>query len=857
MVVGAANTYAASVTFYNVGGWYSFSHPNIPVRMTPDGSAIANEFENTDGVFVWREAFRWTEATGVEGLGVVGTYNSGDRYSQTLFLSDDGATVVGVSSNSDGVYDWSEGFRWTEAGGLVGFGVLGVWTTGNRYSQPTAMTADGATTVGVSSNSNGNSDWSEAFTWTEAGGLQGLGYLAPLTNGDRQSSAYLLSADGTVVVGDSSNSNGSRDWYEAFRWTDANGMEGLGILALRSSGFSSSSPSRMTADASVIVGSSSNTDGVNDWQEAFRWTETGGMVGLGYLGVWTSGFRDSFPTLLSEDGAVVVGYSFNSNGVTDWQESFRWTQGTGMQPVGYLGVQMSGNRFSYADRMTADGSVLAGTSSNSNGVNDWSEAFRWTVANGIEGLGVLGVRSDGYRYSSASFLSADGSVVAGYSSNSNGVNDWDEAFRWTETGGMQGLGYIGIDPGGYRYSYPTLMLADGSVIFGQSLNSDGVDSWREAFRWDTTNGMQSVADWIGPTVNLTGLRLESVDATNADGSIVAGRMQDPGGFPYRAYWARAGGFLQPDVLAASLDAMLPLGPTISAMGSSSLDTLGEIAAHHRCGGADDAFCIFAAASAGQYDDALGNRDEAPAGTFGVTAHVAPNWRVGLGALINRASIDGLAYESEHKFYGGGAAAFLAFGNSQEGLSLEASGIVSMFEADISRGYLNGIAIDVSESTSSGTTYGAALHAGWTLIVADSLRLMPFASASLLQTNLNAFSETSGPFPATFNEQDQTSTRTRLGGELSGRVFENVALWTSAAWAHRFEDTAAGISGDVSGIGAFALPGAPLETDWAEGVFGFEIAPIAGVLLTGSVTGRSSSTGDVPEVEGRIALSVRP
>ncbi len=73
------------------------------------------------------------------------------------------------------------------------------------------------------------------------------------------------------------------------------------------------------------------------------------------------------------------------------------------------------------------------------------QAFRWTAVDGMQGLGFInggGPRPD----SSATGLSADGSVVVGRSTYSNAPSSTffpnEQAFRWTTATGMQGLGFI-------------------------------------------------------------------------------------------------------------------------------------------------------------------------------------------------------------------------------------------------------------------------------------------------------------------------------------------------------------------------------------------------------------------------------
>src|SRR5262245_2164920 len=107
--------------------------------------------------------------------------------------------------------------------------------------------------------------------------FQGLG---DLPGGPVASMAWDASADGSVIVGGSNTAAG----MEAFRWTSTGGMVGLGLPP----GGSLSQALGVSGDGSVIAGNSINAAGKN---EAFRWTPSGGIVGLGDLpgGVFQSG----------------------------------------------------------------------------------------------------------------------------------------------------------------------------------------------------------------------------------------------------------------------------------------------------------------------------------------------------------------------------------------------------------------------------------------------------------------------------------------------------------------------------------------------------------------------------------------
>jgi probable HAF family extracellular repeat protein len=326
------------------------------------------------------EAFRWTAATGMVGLGTLP--NPGTPYigSFATGVSADGSTVVGsgYAISPDFSNSSVEAFIWTPATGLVGLGGLPgappQYGTSSPYSVANGVSGDGSTVVGEALNAQNRV---EAFIWTAATGMVGLGTLPGATS----SSATGLSSDGSTVVGSSGN--------QAFIWTAATGMVGLGTL----SGFTSSSATGVSGDGSTVVGSSGN--------QAFIWTAATGMVGLGTL----SGFTSSSATGVSGDGSTVVGYNLNAQG---YQEAFVWTATTGMVGLGYLPGTVS----SVADGASRDGSRVVGYSFN----NSYQEAFVWTPATGLVALGYL----PGATSSSATGVSSDGSTVVGVSG--------DEAF---------------------------------------------------------------------------------------------------------------------------------------------------------------------------------------------------------------------------------------------------------------------------------------------------------------------------------------------------------------------------------------------------------------------------------------------
>jgi probable HAF family extracellular repeat protein len=234
-------------------------------------------------------------------------------------------------------------------------------TLGSPWSEAYGVSANGAVVVGMAENA---ARQRRAFRWTQATGMQDLGML-PGGNG---SWAWGVSADGAVVVGWGTNNSVQ---YRAFRWRAAGGMQDLGTLP----GGNQSEAYGVSTNG-VVVGRATNNTGQ---YRAFRWTVSNGMQDLGTLpgGIWSEAYG------VSANGAVVVGrssyYDYDSGRYHEY--AFRWTASDGMQNLGTL---LGGDR-SVAYGVSADGSVVVGTAYD----GTWPQrAFRWTASRGMEDLNV-------------------------------------------------------------------------------------------------------------------------------------------------------------------------------------------------------------------------------------------------------------------------------------------------------------------------------------------------------------------------------------------------------------------------------------------------------------------------------------
>lgn len=681
--------------------------------------------------------------------------------------------------------------------GIIDLGALPAAT----WSEARAVSADGSTVVGTSDSAMGQET---TFRWTTASGMQDLGSLAGAngrsypaligTNGSVE--VYRpVSADGSVVVGHSQTS-GSGNW-RAYHWSIAHGLLDLGHL-----GSGSSYAAAVSADGSVVAGSSE----VGGRAHAARWTVApNGTVAIQDLGVLGTG-NESWANDVSADGGAVVGYSATSG----WSggRAFRWTQAGGMEDLGTL----PGGNFSYAYSVSADGSTVVGRAHD--GVSN--RAFRWTAATGMQNLDM----GNTFGTAEAILVSAYGDVVVGQYGGS-----YNQAFRWTASSGMQDLGNLG----GGSWAYAYAMSADGSVVVGRSHDPAG----SRGFRWNETDGMQSVEDWLraaGVTVPMD----ITYDATSvsADGKVVVGTLHS--GF---AYIARAGsGLITLEDLRDSLAAMAAGGGM--ALSSADLVLSG---AHSRplARLAPTGRRVFWLAGDWGQDD-HGSRD----GDLGL-AEIGLGRNFGsvqLNAALGRTWARQNLPHSGHAEVDGNYLLAEALIPLSGKLWAVLGGYVHWGEAELRRGYLSP-AQDFSSGRPDAGTWSLRARLEWDgLWQAADASLSPYADLSYSRMRMDAYTESGGGFPASYAARKDKATELRLGVQAGRPLSGSARLLATLETAHRFEDRGAGVRGQVIGLSAFDFAGTDLKQNWLRAGVGFE-----GVLADGTVSAVLNATtrGEVP------------
>ncbi|HYE88013.1 MAG TPA: hypothetical protein VEA16_16735, partial [Vicinamibacterales bacterium] len=289
-----------------------------------------------------------------------------------IAMSADGSVIAGSADNGVGIE--SRGIRWTNAGPEL--------LDATAEFNPVGISADGNVIAGTIASST----YHNAAIWT--GGT--ITTLNPQFNGTILPNVRGISRDGKTVIGtvtEGSTKNG-------VRWVNGGPAQNLGFLGT----VPDTEPMAASADGSIIYGTGRKKDSFGaEVLQSFRWTEAGGIVGLGTT--YPNHSPLSFnPWAASADGNVVLGDAL-------------WRQNCGIAP----GIGRA---------VSADGNVVVGRTTLPNGQ---SRAFRWTRTGGIEDLTERLVTSGGLKMlghvqalTEAVGVSDDGVTVVGNSLTGTG-----------------------------------------------------------------------------------------------------------------------------------------------------------------------------------------------------------------------------------------------------------------------------------------------------------------------------------------------------------------------------------------------------------------------------------------------------
>ena len=305
------------------------------------------------------------------------------------------------------------------------------WNLGSGFT-PTDANFDGSVVVGQSQTIG------QGFVWTSATGAVGIG-------GDPITGNFRITDDGARIAGTVFNpgSNGNEmGIYDrnTGQWSFLGGIGGQSDSSI-------SSAWGMSRNGQHIVG----LGWVNAGRaHAVRWDEGVGLTDIGS----TVTDRSSRANAVSDDGTVVAGWQ---DGTTGFRQGAVWIDGAQT-----LIFNNSGQEVSEAGAVSGDGQWVVGNGAG--GQNAW----RWSQSTGYQDLGALGVVFNGRGF--ATDTNHDGSVVLGFE-RGFGFPTGGEGWIWTESAGMTSLNdhfaSFGVvaDPG-FRFSLPLGMSSDGLTFWG-------------------------------------------------------------------------------------------------------------------------------------------------------------------------------------------------------------------------------------------------------------------------------------------------------------------------------------------------------------------------------------------------------
>ena len=618
-----------------------------------------------------------------------------------------------------------------------------------------------------------------------------------------------VSGDGLTVVGTDTSTGG----FRAFQLVGGTHS----LLDLDVNG-TFSEAAAVSQDGLVIVG---HTD-VSGLIHAAVWN------GVSLTTLPLGAYDEMRATGVSADGLTVVGFSVDNLGRND---AFYRVSTNSVQS---LAVEF-GPLHSRATGVSGDGSLIVGTLSDDfYGTPFVRSGFIYTVGGGHT---VINPSSGGPAafstrgYTEMTGISADGSTSIGYAYSVPGVPTGDAlAFRRASNGTITSLGNLGG-----AWSIPNAVSANGAVIVGQSANG----SSEEAFVYQNGNmtGLGFLAG--GSTSNATGV--------SADGSVIVGYGDVAGGAIHAFTYAN-------QVLLDATEWMRSLnGPGGLTAMANNLGNLALEGAHHR--------------PLMSYDGMGKQRQFWATGDFGASSRQTDR-RTSFGEVgASQAYGDtvvgvavGTALQTQDLLFGGDAKitgqTFMAeidtrLADKESILSLLV--LRGEWDAQTARGYVTGGGNDISRGqTDLNTTTVRVRYDGPTQKFIRNFTAAPFASFALTRVRTDAFQESGGSFPASFDAHTHTAKESRLGLLTKFVAGPATTLRLTAEWIHRFDDAGDALSGvNQTTSGAFSVAGLAPTKDQAR--FGFDVDHklSADTMLSFSV--HAAGYGQAHDVAGSLSL----
>ena len=678
-----------------------------------------------------------------------------------------------------------------------------------------------------------------------------------------------LSGSGLKIFGTTYNAvNGT---YKAIIWNPsaATYLDILNTLGPINSASFGSNNNNWTVNADATRAYGTYTQG--GVSKVFRWEQTD-CVTANLIGSLYSGNSINVRSM-SSDGNKVIGDYYPSNTA----QTFYWSQATGAIDIGNS-IGWGANIWTYSQCMSSNGGYVFVNKYSGSGI---LETYRWKASDysSVELIKPVGVNELTVKFSSAA-----GDKVFGTYYLSGGYR----LFKWTEAGGttpdlasslpvgntdLSGVssdlrylyGYFVAGPSTYhtfRYDdttsttidlqqglsgnyFPSAMSPDGKYIVGQ-------ENYNTGWRWSEVDGYQTISAWLlangaDPAI-ISNWTFKSAGGISDDGKTVVGSGTLSGATRYYIASA-ASGVADYEVWLSSINGQHRVYNAGSTLAGLPLE-----GAHHR------PMLSF---------DRMGKESQAWAtGDFGsssrlrdvhvTTGEAGINWNVGKTGLIGFAVGHGI--QNQDLALNGSSAtkgdfALLEYDYRPEGTQWIVSllGMVGSWESKTNRGYDNGAGTDYSFGVSDTITRSARFRVDAPSVTTfGGFGLAPYASYTVTQTVVGAYTETGGGFPASFDEQSHNATEARLGVTAAKDLSAATKLLFTVEAIHRFDGAGPALTGqDVTGGVSFNLPGVAPRADCVR--FGFDVDHKLSADTLLNISAHASTVGEAHDVSAAISI----
>lgn len=625
----------------------------------------------------------------------------------------------------------------------------------------------------------------------------GLAQIPDLTN------VLAVSADGSKMLVYSPRAVGI--------WRDGEPI--IDLPALDSNYQGSLGFDAMSASGNAVVGYSRvpGTDPSGSYYRPTLWTidyQTGTSTAVD-SGLLPGNGNYGRAQSVSANGLVVAGYQqglFGGTNITS--HVFRWEKDKGLLDLG-LGEKTF---------MSGDGSVIV------------SGNWRW-VGDATGGTHTRDITFlPGADYVEIAAMSADGTTVVGKGMVSYPIY---RAFRWIAGVGGVDLGTLGNSAGANAVS------ADGSIVVGWSNDASNV---QHAIRWNAAGDLKKIADLLtAGGVDIADWQLKEATAVSADGNTIVGwgsKNSVTGAWIARC--ASVCAITTPETTAASFSGLGGMGATASTFAGTETDAVAGMASSAR----DAAISAFA----------YGAFDSDPTTSAIIGASYGLGNDLAVAASIGLAGIETLLPYGGTAMFTGPAVSVALTSKPDAGFNWLIGGSLVGLNGTVNRGYLNGNTPVTSSGETSGSGASLTGQVGFTFndLIADTL-VTPFVSVTVSSVSFAGYTETTGPFPATFQPFTTSSALLRLGTEFSREFAPGSTFTAGLSYGHNF-----GNGGTVTGAGsgfAMSVPGAAPISDFVEASVGLDMPLSERVDFSGRLAAILPLTGAPASIQARAGFKM--